>query len=436
MTLVAKLRSNRLQASLSAYRQRDAAPNSPAEAADMQLADLNAAWKESLAGSPWARAIAKAENLPDRFASWAEFDARTPVMDKKRLRQSLAGVESSSDQVLWRATGGSTGEPFNFPVWPEEGRISGLDIWLGRARLDIHPDDPVFLLWGHAHLLGTGVKGAINKVKRRAFDRLLGYTRVSAYALTPADLAAGCDRLLARKPAYVIGYSSALDRFARHNSERAGDIAKLNLRAVIATAEGFPRSDSAEVVSRTFGAPVIMEYGAVETGPLAYQDHDGSYPVFHAHHRLSLRGGEGPAANEILVTSLYPRALPLMRYALGDLAEVAPGDIEQGSLMRLRRVVGRCNDVVILPNAAVVHSEAFTHCVRDIPELDAFQVVIDEGTWPRIRYTASADLPDSAVSEIRRRLSLIDRGMEETAFERVDDIALSMAGKHKMMARN
>jgi phenylacetate-coenzyme A ligase PaaK-like adenylate-forming protein len=436
MTFVAKWRSNRLQASLSAYRQRDAAPNSPSEAVDMQLADLNAAWKQSLARSTWARAIAQAETLPDQFASWAEFDERTPVMDKKRLRQTLAECENSAEKVQWRATGGSTGEPFIFPVWPEEGKISGLDIWLGRSRLGIHPDDPVFLLWGHAHLLGTGVKGAINKIKRGAFDRLLGYTRVSAYALTPADLLAGCNRLLARKPVYVVGYSSALDRFARQNSERAGDIAKLKLKAVIATAEGFQRSDSAEVVSHTFGAPVVMEYGAVETGPLAYQDQDGTYPVFHAHYRLSLRGGEGPAANEILVTSLYPRALPLMRYALGDLAEVAPGDIEQGSLMRLRRVVGRCNDIVTLPNAAAVHSEAFTHCVRDISELDAFQVVIGEGAWPRIRYTASDDLPDNAVSEIRRRLSLIDQGMEGTAFERVDNIALSVAGKHQMIVKS
>ncbi len=436
MTFVAKWRSNRLQTSLSTYRHRYAAANSLAEAAEMQLADLNAAWIESLARSPWARAIAKAENLPERFASWAEFDTRTPVLDKKRLRQSLAEVESAAGNVQWRATGGSTGEPFNFPVWPEEAQASGLDIWLGRACLDIHPDDPVFLLWGHAHLLGTGVKGAINRIKRSASDRLLGYTRVSAYALAPSNLTAGCDRLLASKARYVIGYSSALDRFARHNSDRANDIAKLKLKAVIATAEGFPRSDSTEVVRHTFGAPVVMEYGAVETGPLAYQDHDGSFPVFHAHYRLSFRGGEGPAANEVLVTSLYPRALPLMRYALGDLAEVAPGDIEQGSLMRLRRVVGRCNDIVTLPSATVVHSEAFTHCVRDIPGLEAFQVVIGEGAWPRIRYTAAADLPDSAVSEIRRRLSLIDQGMEGTAFERVDGMALSVAGKHQMMVKS
>lgn len=436
MTLAAKIRARRLQASLAAYRQRDAAPLAPAEVARMQLADLNAAWKASLASSPWARAVARIEDLPEHFSSWEEFDARTPVIDKKRLRKALTSVKGGEDRVLWRSTGGSTGEPFNFPVWPQEVATTSLDIWLGRGRLNIRPEDPVFLLWGHAHLLGSGVKGALNKFKRRMLDRLLGYTRVSAYALAPTDLSAACDRLLARKPAYVIGYSSALDKFARQNRDRATEIASLGLKAVIATAEGFPRIDSAEIIGRTFGAPVVMEYGAVETGPLAYQDGNGSYPVFHAHHRLSFRGGEGPAANEILVTSLYPRALPLMRYALGDLAEAAPADVEEGCVLRLSRVLGRCNDIVPLPSGATVHSEAFTHCVRDISDLDAFQVVVTDGAWPLIRYAAKADLPSDAVSEIRRRLALIDPGMDRTELERVDEIATSVAGKHRMIVES
>ena len=129
------------------------------------------------------------------------------------------------------------------------------------------------------------------------------------------DLSNACNKLLACKPSYVIGYSSALDRFVRQNSHRASDLAQLKLKAVIATAEGLPFTDSSQLIRQVFGTQLVMEYGAVETGPLAYQDKDGSFPVFHAHHRLSLRGGDGPFSNEILVTSLYPRALPLMRYA-------------------------------------------------------------------------------------------------------------------------
>ncbi|QYJ00063.1 hypothetical protein KUV46_12020 [Thalassovita mediterranea] len=436
MTLLANFRKRRIDLALGAYRSRYTSPIYDEAVVAQQLMDLNAAWKESLLRSPWARLIQQKENLPECFASWDDFDARAPVMDKRQIRKALENAGATSGNVNWRATGGSTSEPFRFPVWPDEASSSALDIWLGRERLGISPADPAYLLWGHAHLLGSGLRGAINRLKRTILDRALGYTRVSAYALTPASLETAWQQLMEHKPRYVIGYSSALDRFARHNADRAPEIAKLKLKAIIATAEAFPRADSAEVVSRTFGAPVAMEYGTVETGPLAYQDIDGSYPVFHARHRLSLRGGDGPDANEILVTSLYPRALPLLRYALGDLAETDPEDIKCGCVLRLRGISGRCNDIVNLPNGSAVHSEVFTHCVRDIADIEAFQVVAADGVWPRLRYVSSMDLSIEASSEIRRRLALIDRAMGNTELERVDAIPLTVAGKHRMIVES
>lgn len=436
MTLTAAYRAWRMGPQLLAHSERNAVPVNNDDAASRQLADLNIAWAKSLIRSPYARAIREAENLPDRFECWAEFDERVPVMDKARLRKALAGVRGDDTNVIWRATGGSTGEPFQFPIWPEEAFASSLDIWLGRSRLGIRQDDTAFLLWGHAHLLGSGIRGALNRLKRELSDWLLGYSRVSAYAMAPADLSRGSDLLLKRKPAYVVGYSSALDRFARHNAARATEIATLKLKAVVATAESFPRRDSADIISRTFGAPVFMEYGAVETGPLAYQEWHGGFSVFHGRHRLSQRGGSGPTASEILVTSLYPRAMPLMRYALGDLAETEPRAVAQGSLMSLTRIVGRCNDMVALPTGRIVHSEAFAHCLRDIVGIDAFQVLAPEGQWPLLRYTSVKELPERDTAEVHRRLAAIDPSLAETPLVRVSVIPLSVAGKYRMVVRS
>ncbi|MEO1102238.1 MAG: hypothetical protein AAFW98_00665 [Pseudomonadota bacterium] len=356
-------------------------------------------------------------------------------MDKTRIKPILATVpDSAMPGVTFRSTGGSTGEPFRFPVAPEEANHAALDIWLGRRRLGITPADPMFLLWGHAHLLGSGFRGAINKMRRQVSDRLLGYTRVSAYDLADEDLQLAGDRLIADKPFYAVGYSSALDRFARVNADRARDFATLNLKAVIATAEGFPRADSRAVIGATFGAPVAMEYGAVETGPLAYEDPatGNGFAVFHIHHRLTLRGGDGPAAGEVLVTSLTPRALPLMRYALGDLA--VPGAITpDGGITQIARVIGRCNDVVTLPTGANIHSEAFTHCMRDMSGIAAYQVVAPQGDWPRLRYAAPHELPKDATQTVRRRLAVVDPALAEIALERVDSLPLSVAGKHRMV---
>lgn len=435
MNLVAQLRAARLRPRIDSYALLYEATTDRADQANLQLRTFNAAWTQSQERSSWARALAERFGLPSRFESWEAFDAITPIMDKAALRDLVrdVGVEGAAKGVLWRATGGSTAEPFRFPTWPGEHAASALDIWLGRRRLGVGVRDPLFLIWGHAHLLGAGVRGALNRGRRKASDWLLGYTRCSAYDLADADLERACDRLLAGSARYVIGYSTALDRFARVNVGRAAEIAQLGLKVVIATAESFPRSDSRRAIEACFGAPAVMEYGAVETGPLAYEDFSGAYRTFWARHRLTRRGGEGPSANELLVTSLYPRALPLLRYALGDLVEIDDEEGVSPCLTRIERIIGRCNEVVTLPNGRSVHSEAFTHCVRDTPGVRAFQILAAPGAWPVLRYEATAPLPGAAAAEIRRRLALIDPALASTPIEHADQLNQTVAGKHRMV---
>ena len=68
-----------------------------------------------------------------------------------------------------------------------------------------------------------------------------------------------------------------------------------------------------------------MEYGSAETGPLAYQEKPSNYYVF-THHRIDLASnGSIGVVNIALVTSLYPRAIPLFRYNLGDFLKPLDG---------------------------------------------------------------------------------------------------------------
>lgn len=432
MTLLAQIRAMSMAPRLSAYgaSYEDAAP---AFIAARQLQSLNAAWASSLARSPWARALKEQYALPAQFSSLDDFDATVPIVGKQDLRPIIDAVPAAQTRLAWRCTGGTTGEPFRFPTWADEHATAALDIWLGRRRLGIAPDDKALLVWGHAHLLGSGWRGALNTFSRRLSDRLLGYVRCSAYDLAEADLAHVCEMLLRARPHYVVGYSTALDRLARASMPRRQEIAVLNLKAVIATAEAFPHADSREVIARCFGAPVFSEYGTVETGPLAYEDQGGTHQVFWAHYRLTRRGGAGPEANEAVVTALYPRALPLMRYALGDVVDAEPAATSGAGLSRIGRVIGRCNDVVPLPNGAAIHSEAFTHCMRDAPGVRAFQVVVAKQGWPRLRYEAEDELDASVVHEVRRRLAIVDPALAHTPLERTECVARSVAGKHRMV---
>ena len=433
MTAMASLRAMRMAPALAAYAAsyEDATP-----VAARQLELLNAAWTSSLARSPWARALKARFALPPQFASLDALDDIVPIMGKQDLRAIIAAVDAPARKTpaTWRATGGSTGEPFRFPTWPEEHARAALDIWLGRRRLGISPSDRLFLLWGHAHTLGSGWRGALHKARRRMSDHLLGYVRCSAYKLSDADLARTCDTLLRARATYVVGYASALDRFAKANMSRSRAISALNLRAVIATAEGFPNAASRDLIARCFGAPVFSEYGTVETGPLAYEHASGVHKVFWAHYRLTRRGGPGADANEGLVTTLYPRALPLLRYALGDLVDAEQAAGSCAGLTSMRGVIGRCNDVVALPGGGTIHSEAFTHCMRDLVGVRAFQVVVTQRGPPRLRYEAESELDASAIGEVRRRLAIVDPSLADTPVERASCIPRSIAGKHQMVA--
>ena len=403
---------------------------------ELQLRALNQSWSWSVASSAYARTLQEEFGLPDQFNSWDEFKERTPIFSKPMLREILdtGSAEMSRRDFIWRSTGGSTAEPFSFPVFKQETRGASLDIWYGRSLLDIRPSDRLFLLWGHAHLFGSGLEAVIKRAKRDVFDFMLGYTRHSAYDTGEFELRRAADRILSKRPDYLLGYSNALAKLARVNSDRADDFAAIKMKAVIATAEGFLDQTARNDVGEILGAPVAMEYGTVETGPIAYEGGtELGYQVFWARHRLELRGGDGPNANELLVTSLFPRALPLFRYALGDLAAFVDTDKQPSPIQNLKGIVGRKNDIVVSPGGIELHSEAFTHCLRDIDSIRSYQIVTSPNSNPWIRYEAKVELSESKKNQIRSRLARLDPLLNDLRFERVEKIPLTSAGKHKMV---
>ena len=427
--MLAKLRAVSLRRGLDSYAQSYDIRSDQVEVEQLNL--FNAAWRACLKDSPWARAMKAKFNLPEALASWSELAAKVPSTDKAILRELVTDTQPGGGSWLWRATGGTSAQPFRFPAFTDESRSPGLDIWLGRRWIGVAPADRAFLIWGHSHLLGGGLRGRIGALKRTLQDRILGYTRFSAYNLDDESLRRAGDALLASKARYALGYSVALDRFARVNAGRAAEFRKLNLAAVIATAEGLPRSDSRAAIEACFGAKLFMEYGSMETGPIAYETGEGGYRVFWRHHRLDFlpAGSEGERRYELLVTCLFRRALPLIRYRIGDMIASSEGP----GVLRFDEVIGRCNEYIQLPGGASIHSEGFTHSIRDCPGVAAYQVRTRPGQLPTLLYQSDLDLPDNTLDGVRAKLARIHPDLAGIAIERRDHLEQSIAGKHRMV---
>ena len=177
-------------------------------------------------------------------------------------------------------------------------------------------------------------------------------------------------------------------------------------------------------------AALAMEYGAVETGTIAHQRPDGRFQVFWANYFLEgVESRLWPGRYELLVTSLYPRVTPLIRYRIGDL--VAPNPSARDFDQTFDLIAGRCNDGISVGEGAFVHSEAFSHVLRNVKDIQAFQVLQNSTEGIVISYVAEREISRATQERLQRRFEAVDKRLHIRRFERVARLEETVAGKTK-----
>lgn len=436
MTLIGRIRNVRLSSQIQRRARVYEQALTDEERLELQLRRFNVEWKRILKGSSFFRDRAGKHRLPALFSSWAEFMAAMPVTERDTLQRFAAAMASAERRPdLVRQTGGSN--PLRIPAWRSEMDHGHIDTWCARGWYGITPGSPLFLLWGHSHLLGTGIRGWLNARKRVLFDALLGYHRCSAYRLQPAELRKAGQALVRHRPEYLYGYSAALDLFARANEDRADLFRGLGLKAIIGTSEVFPAPDSAKRLEALGACPVAMEYGSGEAGVVAHTVPGGTYRVLWDSYFVEARK-EHPTSRgySIFLTSLYPRCVPLVRYKIGDeiALEEGMGEVVEG-LASFKRVIGRSSDYVRMGDGTLIHSEYFSNAISECDGIVAFQVVHGESPVV-IRYVAPRKLGAGEVQSLRSELSKIHPDLDGTGFTRVEELAQTRAGKIRTVVRS
>jgi len=256
-----------------------------------------------------------------------------------------------------------------------------------------------------------------------------------------ADAGALLDWLEAERPGYLFTYPSLVTELAKLSLERGVRLPDLVEVRTLAESLG---PEVRGLCHDAWGVPVTDLYSASECGYLALQCPE------HEHYHVQAEGvllevlddrgrpcGPGEVGR-IVVTSLHNFAMPLVRYDIGDFAEVgAPCDCGRG-LPVLRRILGRVRNTLVtadgrrywpafgtraLMDAAPIRQHQFVQKSLDLIEA---RLVVAEPLTPdqeaRVLQSVTSQLP----AGMTLRIVYCDR-LERTAGGKFEDFVSEIA---------
>ena len=367
------------------------------------------------------------------------------IVTDPRLRLSDVEVHLASDRCGERvlgeyrafATGGTTGERavvvYGQPHWLE--CIANVVRWV--RTMGSRPETRV---------VGIGAPTALH-VTNRAFAELQSRHSDAPrlWVLTP--LPELVDKLNDYQPEMIYTYPSFARRLAEE--QEAGRLT-IQPRRVVSTAEALS-SDVRTRIRETWGAHVVDSYGTTEGGLLG-SECDAAHGihiaedmvVFEVVDEHDRRVPDGTPGSKVLVTNLFNRALPLIRYELSDIATLATGGCACGRpYARVTAIEGRREDYMTLTalggGCVRIHAARLRAPLAGVPGLRQYQVVpAPDRVVLRLSVRSDADVSATRASALAvARKALRDAGADTSVTtEVVDTIERAGTGaKERLVAR-
>ncbi|MFC2150052.1 hypothetical protein ACFLQV_00965 [Calditrichota bacterium] len=195
-----------------------------------------------------------------------------------------------------------------------------------------------------------------------------------------------------------------------------------------------------EVCKDRLSIPVTEYYGMIEIGNLGYEtpEHDGLhlnedliYYEFLNKDGMPLEEGE---IGDLVVTRLYDRAMPLIRYNVGDRVIFKYVKSENGETIRkISSINGRDNQTVTLPDGTLLEEFHFGRFIYHYEELQQFRIIQEQPDFFRILLVGEYNYCARIKSTIKEGLDKMLRPMSSFVIERVPEIPIDNSGKFRTL---
>ena len=193
--------------------------------------------------------------------------------------------------------------------------------------------------------------------------------------------------------------------------------------------------DAKRKLENAYGAPVFDTYAAVEVNRVAascpnsdgYHVHDENviFEVLDEKGRPTPQGETG----RVVITSLHNFATPIIRYELGDLAELGvPCSCSRG-LTKVETFHGRQVSRMMLGNGKYRVATSLILTLRDLPQVNQVQIVQSTLDRFKVAYVANREITDDEKRKVQTVFEQLAERKVQVNFCRVERIPPLPNGK-------
>ena len=287
----------------------------------------------------------------------------------------------------------------------------------------------------HAYIWGADYEVATQKkVRARLMNWSLNRFVTNAFTLSEESMTAFVQEIRRRRPGVLIGYTSALERFAEF--VQAHQLHDIKFSSITSTAEVlYPYQR--ELIERTFDCEVLNRYATRELGGIACEcpEHMGLHIGVGEVYVEALRDGVPAATGEegdIVVTNLNNYGMPFVRYHVGDVGQLSDVVCRCGRGLPMMEVVhGRQTDMFKTRDGQAIHGEFFTHLFYGIGEVKQFQVVQKSYDHILVSIVEKSTLPPERMAFLERAIKDVMNSDVEVEFQFLESIPLKSSGKYR-----
>jgi phenylacetate-CoA ligase len=370
------------------------------------------------------------DRLPE-IRCWDEF-LNVPLLTKADIRNSFDDLRSSNyrDQPLHeKKTSGSTGVPLRV-LLDEAGMqfkracTMRSDEWSGWRF-----GERVAKVWGNPEYLKLGCRGRLRN------DWLDRADYLDTLQFTESALAAFAARCARRQPSLIFGHAHSVYLLASYVDKHGP--ANIRPKGIITSAMVL-HDWQRKAIETVFGCRVTNRYGCEEVSLIASECevHDGLHVNADGLIVEILANGKPAAPGQpgaVVVTDLVNRAMPIIRYKIGDVAVMSERHCPCGrGLPMIDRLDGRESDYVTTERGELISGISLTeNFAMHLPGVAQLQIVQEAVTQFRFRIVRGQGFGDESLHHLNRlvRERFGDRTQYDLEF--VHEIPQEPSGKYR-----